>query len=702
MCSGIPHLKDLRILFTSVLRIQLPIPVTMLSSFQDKLKTQELRNLRYLTVFSALIVTALGFLFEFLYHDGWILFTGLIVSMGLTINFLLSYYNTFFRIHFSRITDLTIVLLHVWAVFVAYQRDFEIVVLLPVAISIFTFALIYDRFIKSVLFIFLLTTLMLSLMLLKKGWEPQNTVAIITLYSGAILSNQIQQRKKQFQREIQSQENRFAALVEHMNDGLIYADANWKIMSVSEQFCRMSGYTTTELTGTDLRNIISMQEREAPSFSFFEELDHDKVARTELMLRAKSGEVLTARINGAPYFDVQGNRNGSMIVFTDISSLKYTQDLLKKREEGYRTFIDQSAIGIWRTDYLEPIPVNLPVDQQIKLLLETGIITECNDFMARMYGYAGSHELIGMSLKDFYHVETTQDRQKVEDMLSDFVTNQYRISNAESMERDRKGNQRFMLNNNIGIVENGRLIRTWRVQADITERKKTERELREAYRELDTFFYKASHDLKGPIASMLGIVHLGQMDNPDPQIARYFEMIESSATRLDQTLMELIELARTRKGASKISEIRLKPFIATVLKGLEHLPRFHKINFTLDVPDDSLLFTDRVLLQSVLKNLIHNAIVYSNRISPAITLCAKEHYESIELEVMDNGEGIPESIQPHIFDMFYRGHQDSSGSGLGLFVVKNALEKMKGNIRFETASGKGTVFHLTFPKRLTE
>ncbi|MFM7725232.1 MAG: ATP-binding protein, partial [Flavobacteriales bacterium] len=367
-----------------------------------------------------------------------------------------------------------------------------------------------------------------------------------------------------------------------------------------------------------------------------------------------------------------------------------------------RTFIDQSAIGIWRIDYLEPIQVELPVEQQVDMLLDTGVITECNDFMAHMYGYSDSKDLLGKSLRDFYHVENETDRTKVRDLVREFVLSGYRISNSESKEKDRLGNIRYMLNNNIGIVERGLLIRTWGVQADITERKTTERELREAYQELDTFFYKASHDLKGPIASMLGVVHLGQLDTTDPQLVRYFSMIESSAQRLDRTLMELIELARTRKGASKVSSIGLRSFLDRIMAELDHLPKFPKTVFEISVDEEVEVMTDRVLLQSVLKNLIHNSINYSSRTEPKIRIRAKEFGSSVELEVTDNGEGIPEHIRPRIFEMFYRGHQESDGSGLGLFVVKNALEKMGGSIRFETAAGKGTSFYVTLPKRLLD
>ena len=139
-----------------------------------------------------------------------------------------------------------------------------------------------------------------------------------------------------------------------------------------------------------------------------------------------------------------------------------------------------------------------------------------------------------------------------------------------------------------------------------------------------------------------------------------------------------------------------------ILDDLAHLPKYSRVKFKIEVPDQAAMVTDRVLLQSVFKNLIHNAINYSSRLDPKVEILIREKEKTIELAVMDNGEGIPEAIQPKIFDMFYRGHLESEGSGLGLFVVKNALEKMKGNIRFQTATGKGTVFYVTFPKNLLD
>ncbi len=672
----------------------------MLVSFHEKLKTKELRNLRLLNLVTSIIVTILGFLFEFAYNDGVILFTGLICSMVFTSNYFLSFYSLYYRNHFTNITFAAIFILHFWAVYVAYVRNFEIDVLLPLTISIFTFSLIYNRFYKSLIFIFTITTFLLVLMITQHHWQPQFTIVLVALYSGAFLSQEILKRKTEFYLEIQKQEKRYLSLVENMNDGLLYLNQDQKITFVNDKFCFISGFANDEIMNNTIFKFSSFLGNRLSS-SIYEKMKSGEFVRDESQMLKKNGERIWVQVTASPHLE-EGKIIGTLLVYTDITKLKITQESLKKREEGYRSFINQSAVGIWRAEYLNPISVSIPLEKQVELLLDTGIISECNDFMADMYGYSASSELVGRRIRDFYHIENKLDDEKSRELVNTFITNDYRISNAESKELDKNGNVRYMLNNNIGIVENGYLIRTWGVQTDITERKKTERELLETNQELDTFFYKASHDLKGPLASVMGIVNLARLEIQDDLIDKYFGMIETSVKRLDRTLMDLIELARTRKGASKMSLINLKTLIEEIMYSLKHVPDFSRINFEIKIDHNVEIVADKVLMLSVFQNLIHNAINYCNHQSPWVRIRVISKDKGIELEVADNGKGISDKIKHRVFEMFYRGHPDSTGSGLGLFIVKNALEKMKGTISFESKTEQGTIFTVFIPDATVE
>ena len=674
----------------------------MYSDFRESLRNIEMKNLRILNVAAALIISILGFVFQIAYHDGDILVTGIFVSIILTSNYFFSFYSTFYKDHFQNISYASIFLIHVWVVYVAYMRQFDVAFLLPVAISIFLFSLAFDSFYKSLFFIFTITSAMLAMMWFSHHWQADYTIAVITLYSGAFVSNIILRRKKEYHREIDKREKQYASLVENMNDGLIYINASEEVRFVNEEFCRITGYNRDELVGKALFVLNRNCSEYEAAKQFLEELRNGKSGRCESTIVTKNNEEVWIQLSGSPIYDDEQDQTGSMVVFTDITDLKTIQDQLKKREEGYRTFIDQSAVGIWRAEYKQPINVNMPVNEQIDLLLNTGKISEANDFMAKMYGYINSDELIGRRIRDFYYIENNFDEEKTRDFLTSFINNNYRISNAESKEMDRTGNIRYILNNNIGIVENGFLVRTWGVQTDITDRKKTEHELMESNQELDTFFYKASHDLKGPLASILGIVNVARLENKDDVIEKYFKMIDTSVRRLDRTLMDLIELARTRKGVSKLSKIYVRALVDEILQSLSHTENFSVIKFNIEVDGSLGITADKVLVLSVFQNLIHNAINYGNKEHPVIKIHVDGTDNGIRLEVTDNGKGIADHVKHRVFEMFYRGHPDSSGSGLGLFIVKNAIEKLKGKVWFESEVGKGASFYAEIPNAETK
>lgn len=669
----------------------------MYTDFKESLRGLELKNLRILNVTAALLISVLGFVFQIAYHDGDILVSGLAVSIILTSNYFFSFYSRFYKTHFLNISYTSIFIIHFWIVYVTYMRQFDVAFLLPVALSTFIFSLIFDSFYKSLFFIFTITSAMLLMMWLSHHWEMDYTIAVISLYSGAFVSNLILRRKKEYHREIDKREKQYAALVESMNDGLIYLNKSEELRFVNEEFCRITGYSQDELLGKKLFVLNNKGQENETAKKFLAQLYKGESGRCECTIYTKNNKEAWVQLSGSPIFDEELEQTGSMIVFSDISDLKSIQDKLKKSEEGYRTFIDQSAVGIWRAEYKQPIDVKMPVEEQIELLLNSGRISEANDFMARMYGYAKSDELIGRRIRDFYYIENNFDEQKTKNLLTAFIKNNYRISNAESKEMDRSGNIRYILNNNIGIVENGFLVRTWGVQTDITERKKTEHDLEESNQELDTFFYKASHDLKGPLASILGIANLARLENKEPVIENYFKMIDTSVRRLDSTLMDLIELARTRKGVSKLSKIYVKALVTEILQSFSHTDNFSKIHFEINIDGSLGITADKVLVLSVFQNLIHNAINYCNQQKPEIKIAVKATKDGIQFEVSDNGKGIPSHVKHKVFEMFYRGHPDSSGSGLGLFIVKNALEKMNGKVWFESEEGKGASFFVQIP-----
>ena len=156
---------------------------------------------------------------------------------------------------------------------------------------------------------------------------------------------------------------------------------------------------------------------------------------------------------------------------TDITELKNVQEALRISEERFRAFIEQSAEAIWCFESPEPMPISLSEERQIKYLMETGYLTECNDTMARMNGLESAEQLLGVKVKDLLD---PSDPANIE-YLRSFIRSNYRLVDAASHKIDKKGKSKCFLNNMIGVVEREKLVRVWGTQREITVEKRAER-----------------------------------------------------------------------------------------------------------------------------------------------------------------------------------------------------------------------------------
>ena len=162
----------------------------------------------------------------------------------------------------------------------------------------------------------------------------------------------------------------------------------------------------------------------------------------------------------------------------DIRRRAAAEQALRAGEDRYRAFVEQSTEGIWRFENEPPIPTHLPIDEQIDLLYRHARLAECNDAMARMYGYTAAAEILGRTVNEL----TPQSGPQNIAYHRAFIASGYRLSDWETHDVDKHGNVKYFLNNETGIVENGLFLRGWGTQRDITARKRAE----QAHREQET------------------------------------------------------------------------------------------------------------------------------------------------------------------------------------------------------------------------
>lgn len=241
------------------------------------------------------------------------------------------------------------------------------------------------------------------------------------------------------------------------------------------------------------------------------------------------------------------------------------------------------------------------------------------------------------------------------------------------------------------------------VKIDITKRKEAEKALEERNEELNTFIYKSSHDLRAPLASILGLINVSEMEVKDAEVSKYFALIKDRILTQDKVLTELLRVSRIYGVILKPELLNPGTTIREIIESSEGKEGAANIKFNLKDDHKKKIKTDTLLFMSIVQNIVSNAIEYKNTAirKPHVSVKVTSMENGINIIIEDNGIGIEEEVKPHIYNMFYRGHPEAKGSGLGLYITKKAVEKLGGSIKLSSTEGKGSAFTVFLP-RLSE
>jgi PAS domain S-box-containing protein len=264
----------------------------------------------------------------------------------------------------------------------------------------------------------------------------------------------------------------FRTLLDQSNDAIKVIELETlRFLDVNERSYLELGYSREELLSLTVFDI--------------DPNSHDGIARVQQQLRESGFAIMETvhRRKDGTTFPVEVNlrrveldREYVVSISRDITERKQAQDALRRSEENYRMFVAQSSEGIFRQDLDAPIPVDLPEDDLVHHILYDSYMGECNDAIVKMYGLNSAQEFAGRRLtetldpNDAHNIELTRD----------FIRSGFRLLERESHEVDMQGNPKVFLNSMIGIVEEGKLVRTWGIQRDVTEKVKLEEERKRA------------------------------------------------------------------------------------------------------------------------------------------------------------------------------------------------------------------------------
>lgn len=224
--------------------------------------------------------------------------------------------------------------------------------------------------------------------------------------------------------------------------------------------------------------------------------------------------------------------------------------------------------------------------------------------------------------------------------------------------------------------------------------------IEEQNQQLDMFVYKASHDIKGPLKSLLGLSKLGLTSVKDENSLELFTHIHKSITKLDKLVSDLLFLSKAKKVEINNSKINVAGLVQEVVNSYKNIEGYGNVNIDIEIPETIDFTSDYNLFYSVVQNFVENAIKYAdnNKGDKYLKISASSDDEKTEFRFEDNGMGIEPEHLSKIFDMFYKISENSAGSGLGLYIVKYNVERLGGIIKVESEPNKGSVFILEFKK----
>lgn len=223
-------------------------------------------------------------------------------------------------------------------------------------------------------------------------------------------------------------------------------------------------------------------------------------------------------------------------------------------------------------------------------------------------------------------------------------------------------------------------------------------ELATASKELDTFVYSISHDLRSPITSIKGLLYIAKEEDDLVVLKEHLNIIEDVIDKQDEFIKEIISFFKNKRSSLVMKDVSLTSVIDDVIKNNRYTPLAQQMIITKDVGHD-MVYSDELRLKMILNNLLSNSIKYCDeqKDKRMVAIRTSKVDDKINIEVEDNGVGIDREYFDKIFQMFYVTPNNIKGTGLGLYILQQSVEKLDGAIKVESEVNVGTKFTISIP-----
>ena len=225
-----------------------------------------------------------------------------------------------------------------------------------------------------------------------------------------------------------------------------------------------------------------------------------------------------------------------------------------------------------------------------------------------------------------------------------------------------------------------------------------------ANHELDNFVYIVSHDLRSPLMLTKGLLDISKrkIDNKE-EVLKYLALAGKSIENLDDIIKEILAYSRNSRTGLQYEQFDLKTLVKDIKEGLDltECPDFAVIE---EYNSDTIIRADKGRLHTILRNLITNGLKYRRKDIPEayVKIIFTHTGNRFSIIIEDNGQGIADESLGKVYDMFYRGTSTAPGTGLGLYICKEMLQKMGAEFLLESTLGKGTRFTISLQEPFIE
>lgn len=458
----------------------------------------------------------------------------------------------------------------------------------------------------------------------------------------------------------------------------------YRVLQMSPACEKVFGYTVREMTENPMKWLEVVVEEDRHLIDACEVvMKRGEIAGNEHRIRHRDGSIRWVSDRLIPTLDENGQLVRIDGVASDITGRKEAEQALVQSEMKFRTLLENSSDGI------------IVTNAEGKLIFGSSS-------MLRITGYSGNSGEI--DIPGLFHPD---DQSKITAVRTELLENPGSFAKFVARFRRKDGSWMWMegVSQNLfhdpavnGILTNFRDV-TDHVQYEANLRA-ANKDLKKTNEELDRFVYSVSHDLRAPLASLLGLLDYTEDLTALPEIRESLAMMRDSVKKLDGFVLDILDYSRNSRTELQVEAIDFEELIGETVSNVKYMSQEAKgVSIRWNVQGDQPFHSDATRLKIVIGNLLSNAIRYadSEKHEPFVSIEVLISEKEALMVVRDNGLGIDPKYHTKIFDMFFRLSSRSVGSGLGLYIVREAVDKIEGRIELISEPGMGTEFRLIIP-----